>query len=347
MAEVDTLTIRGPDDFHVHLRDGELASRYARTLSESCSRALVMPNTNPPITSVERLDRYHEAIRSAAPDLEPLMTFKLAESLTQDAIADLATAGAIAGKYYPVGVTTNSEDGIRSPDHAAPLFEAMQEAKLNLCIHAESPVAEVLDRETEFLPDVERVAARYPDLKIVIEHVSTRDAVKLVEESDGRFGATVTVHHLLYSLDDLLGSGLRPHLYCKPLVKTHRDREAIQRVVLEGHQSFFYGSDSAPHAVETKECACGAAGVYSAPTAIPLLIRFFEEHGELGKLEPFVSEYGARHYGIPRSVSSRAFRRLPWRVPLNVDGAVPLGAGEVLDWSVSAGLPPRATPPSG
>ncbi len=330
----DGITIRKPDDFHVHLREGEPLAGYSRTLARTFARALVMPNTKPPITRARDLIEYTRRINEAAPSLTPLGTFKLVPTLTPPNIDDLARAGAIAGKYYPAGVTTNAEDGLQSPDQAKQLFARMEELGIVLCIHAEAPGEPVLDRERAFLPVVERLARDYPDIRIVVEHVSTKEAVALVKRHSPQIAATVTVHHLLNTIEDLLGDGLQPHLYCKPVLKSAEDRAAIQRAVLGGHPAFFFGSDSAPHDRDKKEGSNGAAGVYSAPAALALLLEFFERNDALDLIEPFTSELGAHFYRLPLNESKLRCVRKAQNVPDEVDGCVPLGAGRVLDWSI-------------
>ncbi len=335
---MDTITLRKPDDFHVHLREGTPLSAYARTLAKSFARALVMPNTNPPIIRARELIEYTRNIKAAAPGLIPLGTFKIISTLTPPNIDQLVRAGALAGKYYPSGVTTNAEDGISDPDEVKNLFARMEDLGIVLCIHAETPGDPVLDRERSFLPVVQKLATNYPDLRIVVEHVSTKAAVDFVKRHSPRIAATVTIHHLIHTIDDLLGNGLQPHLYCKPVLKSERDREAIQEVVIEGHPAFFFGSDSAPHPKREKEGSDGAAGVYSAPTALPLLIDFFENHDALDRLEPFTSELGARFYRLPRNENRITCTRKPHTVEAEIDGCVPLGAGSTLNWAVEEAL---------
>jgi dihydroorotase len=339
----DVVELPGPDDFHIHLRQGPELAGYVRTVAASCRRALVMPNTLPPITTPDRLLAYRRKILAAVDSaevqtggFEPLLTFKLLDSLDPDDVAALARSGAVAGKLYPEGVTTNAEDGLRDPGQAHELYAALEAASLVLCVHAEAPSSGVLEREADFLPVVESIVARHPSLRVVVEHVSDARTVAFVREMPDTVAATVTVHHLLYTIEDLLGSGIRPHLYCKPLLKRAADRDAIAEVVLSGEGKFFYGSDSAPHPRPSKECACGAAGVYSAPTAIPLLIDFFERHGALGLLGPFVGAFGASFYRLPPPAAATRFVRSTWRVPEMVDGVVPLGAGTELAWRLEA-----------
>jgi dihydroorotase len=326
------IVIRRPDDLHVHLRDGEAVSGYARDAARHFARILVMPNTSPPIVTAEDLVGYRTQILRAAPKLSPLMTFKIMQNATAESIRSLKAAGAVAGKLYPRGATTNSEDGLSDIESALPIIEAMEEEGLVLCIHGEDPTAPVLEREAAFLPVFLEIVRRFPRLKVVLEHVSSDAGVQAVREAPERVAATITVHHLLFTLDDLLGSRLRPHLFCKPVIKPEQDRAAIERVVLEGHPRFFFGSDSAPHLRSDKEGNSGSAGVYSIPVSLSLLAEFFVDRDAVKRFEPFVSEHGARFYGLPLNEGTVTIRKESWRVPEELHGVVPLLAGTELDW---------------
>jgi len=333
MAETSgSIVIRTPDDMHVHLRQGRALAKYARRTAASFARALVMPNLLPPVATPQVLTAYRDLIRRSAPGFEPLMTFKLLPGMTAELVASLKESGAVAGKYYPEGVTTNAEDGIRNVNELYPILEVMEELGLVLCIHGEDPAAPVLERERRFLPQFGEMARRFPRLKMVLEHVSTKEAVDLVRALPGTIAATVTVHHLLFTLEDMMASGLHPELYCKPVVKTEADREAIREAVLEGNPKFFFGSDSAPHPAAAKTASPAAAGVYSAPVAVPLLLEFFETRRRLGSLEGFISRFGARFYGLPILEGTAEWVKAPWKVPRVLDGAIPLCAGRELSW---------------
>ena len=336
MNESRSITIRAPDDMHVHLRQKPALAEYARRVSSIFARAVVMPNLVPPISTPETLNSYRQEILKAAPGFEPLMTFKLLPGMTAETVTALKGAGAVAGKYYPEGVTTNSEDGIRDTGELYPVLEAMEEAGLVLCMHGEEPGAPVLDRERAFLPQLEEMTARFPRLRMVFEHVSTADGVALVENLPENIAATVTVHHLLFTLEDMMASGLDPHLYCKPIVKTENDRREIGRVVLEKNRKFFFGSDSAPHPVAAKTTAPAAAGVYSAPVAMPLLIDFFHSRDALDRLEDFTSRFGPEFYDLPLNREKSTWINEDWEVPGIIDGAVPLWAGKKLLWKKKA-----------
>lgn len=329
---VNTLQLPLPDDFHVHLRQGALLESYAKTVAAEFGRILVMPNTTPPIDSAQKIEAYRAQIHSAAPGLEPLMTFKLNPRISASDLQQMKQAGAIAGKYYPAGVTTNSEDGISEFESIFPVISEMEKLNLVLCIHGEEPSAFCLDREPAFIRRVERLAAEFPNLRIVFEHLSTRAAVEAVLKMPQNVAATITAHHLLHTLDDVVGGALKPHHFCKPLPKRPEDREALRGAAFSGNPKFFFGSDSAPHAKSQKECCCGAAGVYTAPVAIPVLIQIFEEAGHMDKLPDFIGGFGADFYRIPRQTQKALYAKEPWTVPETVDGAVPLFAGQELSW---------------
>ena len=327
-----TLTLPLPDDFHVHLRQGELLKNYAKTVAKEFGRILVMPNTVPPIASAENVRDYYAQIKSAAPQLDLLMTFKLNAKISADELVKMKEAGVVAGKYYPAGVTTNSEDGVSEFESIFPVVAEMEKLGLVLCIHGEEPSAFCLDREKEFIRRVEILAERFPKLRIVFEHLSTAAAVEAVKRLPANVAATITAHHLIHTLDDVIGGSLQPHHFCKPLPKRPEDRKALREAAFSGNPKFFFGSDSAPHAQSKKECCCGAAGVYSAPVAIPVLIQLFESANALDKLPNFIAGFGADFYGIPRPTKTVTYISPPWTVPANVDGAVPLFANQTLNW---------------
>jgi dihydroorotase len=294
-----------------------------------------MPNILPPVCDGASLTAYRDEIQSVAPELSLLMTFKLTREMTESTLKDLKQAGAIGGKLYPRGVTTNAEDGIARMEDIYPQLELMQAGNITLNIHAEAPGVFCLHRERQFLPEIAAVMTRFPNLKIVIEHVSDEDAVEFVLNGGPNLAATITVHHLLFTLDDVIGDCLRPHHFCKPVPKHPRDREAIRRAAVSGNPKFFLGTDSAPHPVMAKESATGCAGVYSAPTAIPLLTELFDELGALDKLEPFCSRHGAAFYGLPVNKGTIRMVRSSWTVPERVGDIIPLAAGKEIAWRLS------------
>jgi dihydroorotase len=354
-----TLQIRRPDDFHVHLRQGEMLRAVLPATALVFGRALVMPNTLPPILTGNDARLYERVIREAALQIgatsfEPLMTIKLVASTTPETIADAKAKGVVAGKLYPAGVTTNADDGVRvsanythlassiSMDTHPHLFKAMEEADMVLCLHGEMPDAFCMDRERNFLGVVSKLAHDYPRLRIVFEHITTEAAVTEVKRLPDTVAATITPHHLILTLDDVVGDKLAPHHFCKPIAKTPYDRKALIDAALSGNPKFFLGTDSAPHARNQKECASGCAGIFCAPVAMEVLAEVFEGHGALERLEAFTSEFGARFYGLPLNDSHVSLVRqgnTPYRVPEYVDcgrdeqGAVaPLLGGGTLRW---------------
>jgi dihydroorotase len=339
------VTIPVPDDFHVHLRTPPLLEPVVRATAGQFGRVLVMPNVVPPVTDVQRLESYRREIRAALPpgeELELLMTFKLLPSVSPATVEALAAAGAVGGKLYPAGVTTNSADGVTNLRDMRPQLEAMEACGLVLEIHGELPGAFVLDREEAFLPELEWVVSEFPGLRVVLEHVTSRAAVRAVSEMPERVGATITAHHLLVTLDDLLGDCLRPHLFCKPVAKREEDRQALLEAVFSGSRKFFFGSDSAPHHVDDKESDCGCAGVYTAPVALAALARLFSDHGvpladsggDGASLERFACQNGAMFYDLPTPAGSVTLTEEPWTVPDRYGDLVPFLAGEELPFRV-------------
>jgi dihydroorotase len=339
----NSLTIRRPDDFHLHLREGDMLRQIVPHSSEVFGRALVMPNTDPPVLTGADAERYRKEILAAVPpghDFEPLMTIKIVPSTTPEVIRDARVAGVIAGKLYPEGVTTNSSDGVRDLMALDHVFEAMSDAGMVLCLHGETPDTFCLDREQQFLTDLlPMLAHSFPDLRIVLEHVSTAAAVEWVgnQQPDGahpNVAATITVHHLLLTLDDVVGGLLSPHHFCKPVAKRPADRAAIVAAAISGDARFFLGTDSAPHPRAAKEAARGCAGVFTAPVTLPLLADLFESHDALGALDGFCSGNGAQFYGLPPNEASVRLVEDSWQVPVDCEGVVPLAAGTTLRWRV-------------
>ncbi|WP_407450425.1 dihydroorotase [Fibrobacter sp.] len=328
-----------PDDFHAHLRQGDLMPGYVRDLVQQFGRAIIMPNTVPAMTSAKAIADYKTQILDAAkavrPDFVPLMTFKLNPNYTEQDLKDMMAVGVVAGKYYPAGVTTNSADGISDFEGIFPVVAMMEHLGLVLCVHGEEPGEFCLDRESAFIKRVETLAEKFPKLRIVFEHLSSAKSVEAVKRLPANVAATFTVHHLMMTLDDIVGDALRPHHFCKPLPKRPEDRAAIREAAFSGNPKFFLGTDSAPHQLGKKECPCGAAGVYSAPVAIPLLVQEFERAGHLDKLPNFIAGYGADFYGLPRTTKQIKVVREKWTVPSIVNGVVPLAAGQELDWKLA------------
>ncbi len=326
------LRIRAPDDFHVHFRTGPGLELYVRRTAALFDRALPMPNTLPPLTDGPSLASYVASLRSAAPSLELLPSFKLLPGMDEAAVEDCAAAGARVGKYYPAGATTNAQDGVREPGQIAGALRAMQDLGLVLSIHGEDPSAPAMEREPAFLPTVGALLDLYPRLRIVLEHLSTREAADFVLAGPERLGATITAHHLAYTTDDLLGGAFNPHLFCKPVLQGPSDRAALRSAALSGSGRVFFGSDSAPHPKDRKESGRAPGGVYSSPVALSLLAAVFEEEDALDRLEDFVSTRGAEFYGLPRNRGRVRLFREAWTVPGEIDGVVPAAAGGTLDW---------------
>jgi len=325
-----------PDDWHVHLRQGEALTAYARRHGSAFGRILAMPNTRPPLTDPDGLTAYRRRAEEAAPSLTVLPAFRIMPTMTGEAVRALAAAGAPAGKYYPDGATTNSEGGLSDWRRAEDALAAMEEAGTVLCVHGEKPDAPVLEREEAFLPAFMEIRWAFPKLRMILEHVSSAAGVQAVMDASDRgpTGATVTLQHLLFTLDDLVGGLLNPHLFCKPLVKGDADREAIRERVLDGDSRFFFGSDSAPHPKGAKESGACPAGCYTAPLLLPALAAWFEEQAALDRLEAFLCDFGRLFYGMDSNSGTVLLEKTPWRVPDEADGCVPLMAGRELSWRV-------------
>ncbi|HEU0225673.1 MAG TPA: dihydroorotase [Steroidobacteraceae bacterium] len=345
---MQTLTIARPDDWHLHLRDGQELAAVAAFSARRFARAVVMPNLKPPVTTVEAAQRYRARVLAAVPPgspFEPLMTLYLTEDMRPDEVDRAADAGFVCGiKYYPAGATTHSEAGVRSLANCAPVLERMQERDLVLQLHGEAVGADVdpFDREAVFIArELEPLIRRFPRLRIVLEHVTTAAGVGFVRAQDsGRIAATITPQHLLLSRGALFDGGLRPHLYCLPLLKREADREALVGAATSGDARFFLGTDSAPHARAAKESDCGCAGVFSAHAGIELYATAFERAGALGALEAFASCHGADFYRLPRNRGTITLVRESWTVPeryaYGAGELVPFGAGQRLDWRLQA-----------
>lgn len=331
----ETIRIRRPDDFHLHLRQGEVLRNLAPYSSSVFARALIMPNISPPVKDVSSLRQYEEEIKTACGnDFTPLMTFKLIPALSVDSVVPLKNAGAVAAKYYPAGATTNAEDAVADWEQIAPVLERMEQENMILSIHGEDPLAPALEREQAFLPVLDQIRRRFPRLPIVLEHLSSREGVEWLKDQDEKVAATVTLHHLLFTIEDIIGGALRPHLFCRPLPKKNEDREALRELVFENHPRVFFGSDSAPHLRERKECNGAAAGAFTAPVLMPLLTSLFENEGRLDLLEAFCSEKGARFYGLPLNKGHITLGKSDWTLSEEISGVVPLFAGRKILWKV-------------
>lgn len=337
--------MRKPDDFHTHLRTGELLKKVAYFAARQFQRALIMPNTRPdPILVGQAAQEYAADIKAVIAEqkipggneFEPLMTIKLLESTTPEMIKEAHEHGAIAAKAYPRGVTTNSDDGIADFRKMYDVFAMMQKVGMKLCLHGQVPGRKfILDRELLFLQILDDIVSNFRELRITLEHVSTSIAVNRVRLLPERVAATLTAHHMLLTLDDVIGGeGLNPHAFCQPVAQRPEDRDAVLAAALSGDPKFFFGSDSAPHLKEKKECGCGAAGVYSGPVLLPFLVGVFSAYGRLGRLEPFLSEFGADFYQLPRNSEEITLIREKWTVPEQISGIVPFLSGQELEWKV-------------
>ncbi len=333
------MRIRKIDDMHVHLRQGEMLESVLPYTAMQCERALVMPNLTPPVLNANDVINYRQQImevlsKSKGKFFAPLMTFKIVPSTSASEIDGLKQAGTLAGKLYPDGVTTNSDGGVSDFKALYPVYKAMEESGLVLCLHGEMPHAFSLDRETEFLSTLKDIAIHFPKLRIVLEHATTKDAIECVKALPKNVACTLTVHHMYLTLDDIIGDRLNPHAFCKPVAKRPTDRLAIIDAALSGNPKFFLGSDSAPHPVSLKENACGAAGVYTAPVLVPALCQIFEDYGTISKLEAFTSQFAAEFYNLPLNQHSIEIVKEPWTVPETCGTVKPFLAGQTLKWQV-------------
>ena len=346
-----TLNLTRPDDWHVHLRDGPALRAVARATARVFRRAIVMPNLKPAVTTVRAAAAYRDRILAALPadgDFEPLMTLYLTDATSADEIARAKASGFVhAVKYYPAGATTNSESGVTSLERAYPALAAMERHGLVLAIHGEvtDPGVDVFDRERVFIDrELTAILRDFPGLRVVLEHITTREAAESVGAAPDNVAATITPQHLLYSRNALFSGGLRPHLYCLPVLKRETHRHALVAAATSGNPKYFLGTDSAPHARDTKENACGCAGCYSAPVALALYAEAFEDAGALHRLEGFASAHGPAFYGLPRNLESITLHREPWRVPESLPFGdatiVPLRAGEEVRWRVGEVVAP-------
>ncbi|HZI83958.1 MAG TPA: dihydroorotase [Casimicrobiaceae bacterium] len=342
-----TLTLTRPDDWHLHLRDGDLMRSVVGATARVFGRAVVMPNLDPPITTVAAAAAYRERIASAAPPrsrFASLMTLYLTDDTPAAEIEAARKSGFVIGvKYYPAGATTNSSSGVTAVERAYPALEAMQAQGLPLLVHGEATGGEVdvFDRERVFVETtLARVTRDFPALKLVLEHVTTREAVAFVSAAPAHVGATITPQHLAYSRNALFAGGLRPHRYCLPVLKREAHRKSLIEAATSGDPKFFLGTDSAPHIRGAKESACGCAGCYTAHAALELYAEAFEAAGALDRLEGFASFHGADFYGLARNRDTVTLARETWTVPAEYafgDGTVvPLNAGATMRWRVVA-----------
>ncbi|MBL4742745.1 MAG: dihydroorotase [Idiomarina sp.] len=339
------LTLTRPDDWHLHLRDGALLKTTVAASAQVFNRAVVMPNLVPPVTTVEMALAYRQRILAALPDglnFQPLMALYLTAETTVEEIKAAAENPHVIGfKLYPSGATTNSAAGVKSVEALAPVLEAMQHEQVPLLVHGEvtDHDIDIFDREKVFIDrHLVPITTRFPQLKLVLEHITTGDAVDFVMAANDNVAATMTPQHLLMNRNDLLVGGVRPHNYCLPILKRREHQQRLQQAALSGNVKFFLGTDSAPHVQANKETACGCAGCYSAPAALELYAEFFSQHDALDKLENFASVFGAAFYGFERNQEKVTLVRDEWQLPATLDTAdgaiVPYYAGEKLQWQI-------------
>jgi dihydroorotase len=347
---VQQLTITRPDDWHLHLRDGALMQSVVPDTARQFARAIVMPNLKPPVTTTEQALAYRARIIAALPHgaksggakFEPLMTLYLTDITSAEEIKKAKASGIVhAVKYYPAGATTNSDAGVTDMRKAYPALEEMQRCGMPLLVHGEvtDPAVDVFDREAVFIERVlQPLLKDFPVLRVVFEHITTKDAAQFVISAPDNIAATITAHHLLYNRNAMFKGGIRPHYYCLPVLKRETHRETLVKAATSGSKKFFLGTDSAPHAQHTKENACGCAGCYTAHAAIEMYTEVFEQAGALDKLEGFASFYGADYYGLPRNTQQITLRKEEWQVPATVGFGehrlVPLRAGEKMKWKL-------------
>ena len=339
---MNEITITRPDDWHVHLRDGEVLKTVVPHTAAEFGRAIVMPNLKPPVTTATQALAYKARIQAAIPkgmNFEPLMTLYLTDNLAPDEIYRAKEAGVVAAKLYPAGATTNSDAGVTNMRHIYKTLEAMQKARMLLLVHGEvtSQDIDLFDREAVFI-DTQLIPLRkdFPELKIVFEHITTKEAAEYVEGCATHTGATITAHHLLYNRNAIFTGGVRPHFYCLPVLKRETHRQALVKAATSGSPQFFLGTDSAPHPAHLKEHASGCAGCYTAHAAMPMYAEAFDQVNALDKLEGFASFYGADFYGLPRNTGTITLRRESWMPPESFafgDAQLkPLRSGESLPW---------------
>ena len=334
------LSLRRPDDWHVHLRDGAMLQAVAGHTARQFARAIVMPNLAPPVVSVAAARAYRDRILAAAPGFTPLMTAYLTDDTAPSEIERGHAEGVFtAAKLYPAHATTNAAQGVRDVAGLAPVFDTMQRIGMPLLIHGEvtDHAVDIFDREAVFIDRVlTKIVADFPELKIVFEHITTAEAVAFVEAAGPNLAATVTPHHLMINRNAMFEGGIRPHLYCLPVAKRERHRLALRRAAVSGNPKFFLGTDSAPHGIADKESACGCAGIFNAPVALEAYATVFEEEGALDRLEAFASEHGPRFYGLPLNAGTVALERAPLDVPAEIaagDARIkPFLAGQTLAW---------------
>lgn len=340
-----TLQITRPDDWHLHLRDGDVLTDLVPHTSRQFARAIIMPNLTPPVTTTAMATAYRQRILDAVPEnhqFEPLMSVYLTNNTAADEVIRAKDSGIVHGfKLYPAGATTNSDAGVTDIKNCYATLEAMQKHNMILQIHGEvvDPAVDVFDREARFIEQVlEPLKKDMPELKIVFEHITTKHAAQFVTDADKFVAATITPQHLLYNRNEIFKGGIRPHYYCLPVLKREEHRLELVKAATSGNSKFFLGTDSAPHAQSRKESSCGCAGIFSAPLAIELYARAFDDNNAIDKLEGFASFYGADFYGLPRNSETITLEKNEWTVPesfpLGNEKIIPMHAGEKERWKM-------------
>lgn len=348
MSSVNTIEICQPDDWHLHVRDGEFLPDLLRHTASQFARAIIMPNLKPPVTNADMAVAYKTRILNALPsgsNFEPLMVLYLTDNTSADDVKRAKEVGVVGFKLYPAGATTNSDAGVTDIKKCASALDAMSNCGMPLLVHGEVTHSDidVFDREAVFIEQVlEPLRARHPGLKVVFEHITTKQAAQYVESADtqryGAIAATITPQHMLYNRNAIFTGGIRPHYYCLPILKREEHRQELVRVAISGNSRFFLGTDSAPHLKGTKENACGCAGCYTAWHAMPLYAEVFDAANALNRLEGFASQFGPDFYGLPRNTEKLTLRRqtqqIPDEFPMGSGTVVPLRAGETIAWSI-------------
>ncbi len=340
----DRITLTRPDDWHIHLRDGDALPRTVADAARYFGRAIAMPNLVPPVTDTQQALAYRARIMAARPSgsqFEPLMVLYLTDNTDPQEIFRAKAAGIHACKLYPAGATTNSASGVTDLKKVYPVLEAMQETGMLFLLHGEvtDSAIDIFDREKVFIDrTLTQLTQHFPALRMVLEHITTSEAAAFVSEAPANVGATITAHHLLYNRNHMLAGGIRPHYYCLPILKRNTHQEALIKAAISGSPKFFLGTDSAPHAHHRKEAACGCAGSYTANAALELYAEAFEDAGALDKLEGFASHFGPDFYQLPRNTDTITLVKQAWQIPesltLGDQSLIPLRAGETLRWQV-------------
>lgn len=338
---VTSITIPKPFDMHVHFRDGELLPKIAKWISRYFDQALAMPNLRPPICTASQIKDYCQNIQAAmgSPDVcKPLMTFKIMPGMDPGILSELKAWGALAGKAYPLGLTTHAEDGIEDFLGLYPILAQMEKLDLMFLVHGEKPGKGLkgIEREQAFLPTLRLIAKTFPKLRIVMEHITTAAAVETILQLPDNVAATITVHHLLLTHDDVGGDRMRPHHFCKPIAKWETDRQALLDAAVSGCKKFIFGSDTAAHPKDQKECDECCAGVYSAPVTLPLLAKIFERRNALDRLRIFTHDAAAEFYELqlPHPKPTITLEKKVWVVPQEIEGLVPFWAGQEITWNI-------------